>query len=167
MIQSKEHSQRFPYQWLMVIENISASSGCSGCSLFRPFLLVIQSKEHSRRFRYPPYFRQALLFPHCCLHPFKFLLAATMGHSPCDEQATLIPRQAPLTPLTPLKFPLGLVSEGVRPYLELIRLEKVSFTCRRHCILPAHYFIMCSPPERSLCFGLLVRYSRCCSLYHA
>lgn len=31
----------------------------------------------------------------------------------------------PPSPL-PLKFPLGLVSPALRPYLELIRLEKVS-----------------------------------------
>lgn len=62
-----------------------------------------------------------------------------MGRSPCDEQTTLVPRQVPLKPL---KFPLGLVSESVRPYLELIRLEKVSFAFRRLCFLLAHYFIM-------------------------
>jgi len=43
-------------------------------------------------------------------------------HNKCfHENLSLLPPSAP-----PLKFPLGLVSPGVRPYLELIRLEKVN-----------------------------------------
>lgn len=46
-----------------------------------------------------------------------------MGNSSDNETTLLISHTSP--PTTPLKFPLGLVSESVRPYLELIRLEKV------------------------------------------
>lgn len=46
-----------------------------------------------------------------------------MGNSSDNETTLLISHTIP--PTRPLKFPLGLVSESVRPYLELIRLEKV------------------------------------------
>jgi hypothetical protein len=62
-----------------------------------------------------------------------------MGRSPSNEQTALLPHQLSSKPL---KFPLGLVSEGVRPYLELIRLEKVSSDVRRHFILQAHQFLV-------------------------
>lgn len=42
------------------------------------------------------------------------------------ESLPLLPSNA-----SPLRFPLYLVSPSVRPYLELIRIEKVSL-CRRH-----------------------------------
>lgn len=48
-----------------------------------------------------------------------------MGYTPTNEATTLLPHHLPSKPL---KFPLGLVSEGVRPYLELIRLEKPTGT---------------------------------------
>lgn len=49
-----------------------------------------------------------------------------MGNSSYNETTLLISHTIP--PTTPLKFPLGLVSESVRPYLELIRLEKPTGT---------------------------------------
>ena len=55
-----------------------------------------------------------------------------MGHTPSNETTTLLPHKLPSKPL---KFPLGLVSEGVRPYLELIRLEKVKATVCHRCII--------------------------------
>jgi 4-hydroxybenzoate polyprenyltransferase len=53
----------------------------------------------------------------------------SMGHckSPSTETASLLPSQG-TTSKPPLKFPLGLVPESVRPYLELIRLEKPTGT---------------------------------------
>ncbi|KAF9001135.1 UbiA prenyltransferase family-domain-containing protein [Cyathus striatus] len=50
-----------------------------------------------------------------------------MGHS--NETSPLLPQKHPLpSKELQLKFPLGLVSESVRPYLELIRLEKPTGT---------------------------------------
>ncbi|KIJ96598.1 hypothetical protein K443DRAFT_682224 [Laccaria amethystina LaAM-08-1] len=49
-----------------------------------------------------------------------------MGNSSDNETTLLISHTTP--PTTHLKFPLGLVSESVRPYLELIRLEKPTGT---------------------------------------
>ena len=43
------------------------------------------------------------------------------------SDAEVAPLVADKTSAAPLKFPLGLVPEPVRPYLELIRLEKVRF----------------------------------------
>lgn len=43
-----------------------------------------------------------------------------------DAHTPLI--SAPAQPVR-LAFPLGLCSERVRPYVELIRFQKVSFTC--------------------------------------
>jgi 4-hydroxybenzoate polyprenyltransferase len=54
-----------------------------------------------------------------------------MGRTSSNETTALLPHQLPYKPL---KFPLGLVSEDVRPYLELIRLEKVS---------PAQSLLLC------------------------
>lgn len=48
-----------------------------------------------------------------------------MGYAPSSETTALLPHQLPSKPL---KFPLGLVSENVRPYLELIRIEKPTGT---------------------------------------
>ncbi|TFK28279.1 UbiA prenyltransferase [Coprinopsis marcescibilis] len=45
-----------------------------------------------------------------------------------NETTRLIPKTDSQNAAPPLKFPLGLVSEGVRPYLELIRLEKPTGT---------------------------------------
>jgi 4-hydroxybenzoate polyprenyltransferase len=55
-----------------------------------------------------------------------------MGHcrSPSTETASLPSEGKTSTPH--LKFPLGLVSESLRPYLELIRLEKVRIMIFRH-----------------------------------
>jgi hypothetical protein len=57
----------------------------------------------------------------------------SMGHckSPSTETASLLPSQG-TTSKPPLKFPLGLVPESVRPYLELIRLEKVRIMIFHH-----------------------------------
>ncbi|KAF5373470.1 hypothetical protein D9615_009485 [Tricholomella constricta] len=49
-----------------------------------------------------------------------------MGRSSKTETTLLIAHKGPSKPA--LKFPLGLVSENVRPYLELIRLEKPTGT---------------------------------------
>jgi hypothetical protein len=46
-----------------------------------------------------------------------------MGRSPPSEMTVLIMHKPTIN--APPKFPLGLVPEPVRPYLELIRLEKV------------------------------------------
>ena len=46
-----------------------------------------------------------------------------MGRTSIKDTTPLLPHALPDKPI---KFPLGLVSEGVRPYLELIRLEKAS-----------------------------------------
>ena len=48
-----------------------------------------------------------------------------MGRSSSTETTLLLLHKAPISPVTPPKFPLGLVPASVRPYLELIRLEKV------------------------------------------
>lgn len=45
-----------------------------------------------------------------------------MGRISDAEAAALLSDD---TPTAPLKFPLGIVPEPMRPYLELIRLEKV------------------------------------------
>lgn len=67
-----------------------------------------------------------------------------MGRTPSNETTTLLPHQVPAKPL---KFPLGLVSERVRPYLELIRLEKVQLDA---ILLDLAAYVPClfdSPPE--------------------
>ena len=48
-----------------------------------------------------------------------------MGRSSSTETTLLLLHKAPISPVTPPKFPLGLAPAPVRPYLELIRLEKV------------------------------------------
>ncbi|KAJ7137444.1 4-hydroxybenzoate polyprenyl transferase [Mycena crocata] len=50
-----------------------------------------------------------------------------MSNKNASERTVLVPKPAASDKPT-LKFPLGLVSEGVRPYLELIRLEKPTGT---------------------------------------
>jgi hypothetical protein len=73
------------------------------------------------------------------------LLPFTMNHQSATQKETtfLITRHEYRKP-TP-KFPLGLVSEAYRPYLELIRLEKASPS-----VLAEHSTDrFCSPPAQS------------------
>lgn len=78
-----------------------------------------------------------------------------MGHTPSNETTTLLPHKLPSKPL---KFPLGLVSEGVRPYLELIRLEKVKATVLSSLHHKVDLLVSHSRLEPFSCFGPSVRH---------
>lgn len=77
-----------------------------------------------------------------------------MGHTSSNETAALLPHQ--LTS-KPLKFPLGLASEGVRPYLELIRLEKVRHLATVSVIYYEPAYLLLSTAHRNDSYVLAFR----------
>jgi len=96
-----------------------------------------------------------------------------MGRSAPNEMTVLIMHK-PTTNAPPLKFPLGLVPESVRPYLELIRLEKPTGTmlffwpfawgltmAAHKTALPIQYYA----PDLAKClFGAFIMRSSACTI---